>query len=71
MYVIMMERDYSIRTSGKKQFLKVSRDLIDLKTGNRNDEFPRAVEKCRHYILGYNPMVVIITRLDSALQRYR
>ncbi|MFC1942229.1 DUF58 domain-containing protein [Chloroflexota bacterium] len=51
--------------TGKKQFLKISRELIKLKTTDQVDEFPSAVEKCRHYILGYNPLCIIITRLDS------
>jgi hypothetical protein len=25
---------------------------------------PAAVEKCRHHILGYNPLCIVITRLD-------
>jgi uncharacterized protein (DUF58 family) len=51
--------------AGKKQFLKISRELLGLKAGGQSAEFPIAVEKCRQYILGYNPLCVIITRLDS------
>ncbi len=51
--------------AGKKQFLKISRELIDLKAGSKCDEFPTAIEKCRRYILGYNPLCVVVTRLDS------
>jgi uncharacterized protein (DUF58 family) len=51
--------------AGMKQFFKISRELIDLKSGNKVDDFPLAVEKCRSYLLGYNPLCVIITRLDS------
>ncbi len=51
--------------SGKKQFLRISRELIKLKTTDRFDEFPGAIEKCRRYLLGYNPLCIIITRLDS------
>ena len=51
--------------AGKKQFLKISRELIKLKTTDQFDEFPRAIEKCRRYLLGYNPLCIIITRLDS------
>jgi uncharacterized protein (DUF58 family) len=50
--------------AGKKQFLKISRELIDLKAGKKPDELPVAIEKCRRYILGYNPLCVVITGLD-------
>ena len=51
--------------AGKKQFLRISRELIKLNTAEQFDEFPRAIEKCRRYLLGYNPLCIIITRLDS------
>jgi uncharacterized protein (DUF58 family) len=51
--------------AGNKQFLRVSRELIHLKASPRYDEFPKAVEKCRRYLLGYNPLCVVVTRLDS------
>ncbi|MCL0060547.1 DUF58 domain-containing protein [Dehalococcoidia bacterium] len=51
--------------AGKKQFLRISQGLIKLKTTDQFDEFPRAIEKCRRYLLGYNPLCIIITRLDS------
>jgi len=51
--------------AGKKQFLRISRELIKLNTTDQLDELPRAIEKCRRYLLGYNPLCIIITRLDS------
>ena len=51
--------------AGKKQFLRISRELIKLNTTEQSDEFPKAIEKCRRYLLGYNPLCIIITRLDS------
>jgi uncharacterized protein (DUF58 family) len=51
--------------AGKRQFLKISRELIGLKAGRQFDEFPAAVEKCRRYILGYNPLCVIVSGLDN------
>jgi len=51
--------------AGKKQFLRISRELIHLNTTNRNNEFPKAIEKCRRYLLGYNPLCIVITRLDT------
>jgi uncharacterized protein (DUF58 family) len=50
--------------AGRKQYLKISRELLGLKPGRQSDEFPAAVEKCRSYILGYNPLCVIIGGLD-------
>ena len=51
--------------AGKKQFLKISRELINLKASQQLDELPTAIEKCRRYILGYNPLCVVISGLDS------
>lgn len=51
--------------TSKKQFLKISRELIGLEAGDGYDEFPKAVERCRSYIVGHNPACVVITRLDS------
>ena len=52
--------------SGKKQFLRISRELLSLTTSEQAGEFPRAVEACRRYLLGYNPLCIVITRLDSS-----
>jgi uncharacterized protein (DUF58 family) len=51
--------------AGKKQFLKISQELLDVKPGEQSGEFPTAIEKCRQYILGYNPLNIIVTKLDS------
>lgn len=51
--------------AGKRQFNKISRELIDLKTSENDEDFSRAIDKCRRYILGYNPLCVVITRLDN------
>jgi uncharacterized protein (DUF58 family) len=51
--------------AGKKQFLRISRELIKLDTSPKTNEFPQAIEKCRRYLLGYNPLCVIVTRLDT------
>jgi uncharacterized protein (DUF58 family) len=51
--------------AGQKQYLRISRELINLKTSPRIGEFPRAIEKCRPYLLGYNPLCIIISRLDT------
>jgi uncharacterized protein (DUF58 family) len=51
--------------AGKKQFLRISRELIRLDTSAKFNELPQAIEKCRRYLLGYNPLCVIVTRLDT------
>jgi uncharacterized protein (DUF58 family) len=51
--------------TGQRQFLRISRELINLKTAGRYDELTKAIEKCRRYLLGYNPMCIIISRLDT------
>jgi uncharacterized protein (DUF58 family) len=65
MYVFNNQGQFYYPDTGKKQFIKISRQLLDLSAGNQVDEFPRAVEKCRQYILGYNPLCIVITRLDN------
>lgn len=51
--------------SGKRQFNKLSRELIDLKASTSDEDLTRAIDKCRRYILGYNPLCIVVTRLDS------
>jgi uncharacterized protein (DUF58 family) len=53
--------------AGRKQYLKISRELLNLNASKEFDELPVAVEKCRRYILGYNPLCVIISGLDNQL----
>jgi len=65
MYVFNNNEKLFYPDAGQKQFLKISRELIGLKAENKYDEFPIAVEKCRHYMLGYNPLCVIVTGLDN------
>jgi uncharacterized protein (DUF58 family) len=66
MYVFNSDEKLYYPDAGNKQFLKISRDMIGLKTTRKYDEFPIAVEKCRRYILGYNPLCVVITGLDNS-----
>ncbi len=65
LYVFNNQSELFYPDAGRKQFIKVSRQLLDIKPGTSFDEFPLAVEKCKRYILGYNPLCVIITRLDN------
>ena len=66
MYVFNNNEKLYYPDAGQKQFLKISRELVGLKAEKKYDEFPLAVEKCRSYILGYNPLCVIITGLDNS-----
>jgi uncharacterized protein (DUF58 family) len=65
MYVFNNTERLFYPDAGQKQFLKISRELIGLKAEKKYDEFPIAVEKCRSYMLGYNPLCVIVTGLDN------
>jgi uncharacterized protein (DUF58 family) len=65
MYVFNDNERLFYPDAGQKQFLKISRELIGLKAEKKYDEFPIAVEKCRGYMLGYNPLCVIVTGLDN------
>ncbi|NLE09598.1 MAG: DUF58 domain-containing protein [Dehalococcoidales bacterium] len=51
--------------AGKRQFNKLSRELIDVKTSEIEESFSQAIDRCRRYMLGYNPFCIVITRLDS------
>jgi len=51
--------------SGRKQYFRFSRELIGLKPAQVFDQLPQAIQRCRSYILGYNPLCVVITRLDT------
>ena len=65
MYVFNNKQQLFYPETGKKQFVKITRELIKIQAGAKSAEFPAAIEKCRSYILGYNPLCVVITRLDS------
>jgi len=65
MYIFNGDGELFYPDVGKKQFLKISKHLLGLKPGVHSDEFPVAVEKSRQYIMGNNPLCVIITGLDS------
>ncbi|MCX5999210.1 MAG: DUF58 domain-containing protein, partial [Chloroflexi bacterium] len=51
--------------SGKRQFFRINRELVRLRTADRFDELPRVIEKSRANLLGCNPVCIIVTRLDS------
>ncbi|MBC8521794.1 MAG: DUF58 domain-containing protein [Candidatus Syntrophoarchaeum sp.] len=51
--------------TGKKQYLKLSKELVDLKSYDRNEGLDNAVRKCRAHILRYNPLSIVITEIRS------
>jgi len=65
MYVYNSKGRLFYPDSGRKQFFRFSREMLDLKPAKVFDELPQAIERCRTYILGHNPLCVIITRLDT------
>ena len=68
-YVYHDERKLCYPDSGRKQFNRLSQELIELKTSPTGDEFPQAIDRCRGYILGLRPLCIIISRLDGPLAK--
>lgn len=50
--------------TGRQQFLKAFRYFVDLRPGRWSGELLTALEKSKRYVLGYNPLAVIVTTLD-------
>lgn len=65
MYIYNHNGELFYPDAGKRQFNKLSRELINLGTSEYEEGLPRAIDKCRRYILGYNPLCVVVTRLDG------
>lgn len=53
--------------SGKRQFNRLSKELVDLQASESDEDLVQAIDKCRRYILGYNPLCIVVTRLDGGL----
>jgi len=51
--------------TGKLQYSRISRELTTLKPGLKSDGFCEAVEKSRRYLLGLNPLSIVITGIDD------
>jgi len=51
--------------SGKKQFNRLFRELIELKASKHGEDLTQAIDRCKSYILGYSPLCVIVTRLEK------
>jgi uncharacterized protein (DUF58 family) len=64
-YVCSNPPRYFSPDTGRLQFRKVLRQLIDLKPGYWPKELLTAVEITRDYVLGYNPLSIVISTLDN------
>ncbi len=58
--------------AGKRQYHKLVEEIIDARafvtfepSHLRKDGLSQAVDRCKRYILGYNPLCIIITSLDD------
>ncbi len=60
---------YLYPETGRVQFRRALRHLIDLQPGYEAKELLGAVEATRNYVLGYNPLTVLITTLDLKSSR--
>lgn len=64
MYIYNSNRKMFYPESGKKQYRKISKELIKLELYDGTEEgFDDAVEKCNAYLHAYNPLSIIITDL--------
>jgi uncharacterized protein (DUF58 family) len=50
--------------TGMRQFYRISRELLALKASPVARDLPQAVQACKEYLLLFNPLSIIITRLD-------
>jgi len=65
MYIYHHAGELFYPDSGKRQFNKISRELIDIRASTSGEDLARAIDKCRRYILGYNPLCIVVARLDG------
>ena len=68
-YVCGRPPRYFYPETGRVQFRKALRCLIDLEPGYEAKELLSAVEATRDYVLGYNPLSILITTLDLKSSR--
>lgn len=64
MYIYNNSEKLFYPDTGTRQFYKISRYLLEITTSPEGDNLSSAIDRCRSYILGYNPLCFIITRLD-------
>jgi len=68
-YVCGSPARYFYPETGRLQFRKILRYLIDLQPGYQPGELLNAVEITKDYVLGYNPLTVLITTFDTRSSR--
>ena len=51
--------------SGMKQFRRLLGAITDLKPSHGDDALPQAVDRCKRYLLGYKPLCIVVTSLNS------
>jgi uncharacterized protein (DUF58 family) len=64
-YVCGHPSHYFYPDTGRIQFRKILRYLIELHPGYQPGDLLNAVEITRDYVLGYNPLSIVISTLDS------
>ena len=50
--------------TGMRQFYRISRELVALESSTEARDLRQAVQACKKYLLWFNPLSIIITRLD-------
>jgi len=52
--------------SGRRQFKKISSDLMRIEVAERIEPLNSAVERCKKYLMLYKPMSIFITRVEHS-----
>ncbi|RLI76094.1 hypothetical protein DRO97_01705 [Archaeoglobales archaeon] len=52
--------------SGRRQFKKISSDLMRIEVAERVEALNSAVERCKKYLMLYKPMSIFITRVEHS-----
>ena len=50
--------------TGLRQFYRISRELVALEASTEARDLRQAVQACKKYLLWFNPLSIVITRLD-------
>jgi uncharacterized protein (DUF58 family) len=64
-YICSSPARYFYPDTGRIQFRKVLRHLINMQPGYQPGELLTAIEITRDYVLGYNPLSIVISTLDN------
>lgn len=66
-YVYNNRNEFFYPTTGKKQLYKLNKTFTRLRTFPNQEGLEKAVEKCKRFILEYDPLCVIVTCLHRDL----